>query len=416
MKTIGNIHHLKLTTVTPVSIGGDQGSLLSPYSDYVVSTNGASLHYIHPDKLEQAVAEKELLDEYVTYIQTGFDNNRSKFDLRQFITGRMKMNLETITRFSVANHGILHEQRIEVKPIVKSAGRAFLPGSSVKGAMRTAMLYDWLVKSKEGEQAMKQYFSNLRHWEKMEDEIQELKNQRGDYSARERMKDLKRKITSIERELFNEDKLFGTLRDDAGQDSRRIRISDSGFASAWEAHCLRRIRLLPMRAQAQPGSDIPILMEALPVGQQFRLDMMIEPPLSHPPLAYLESKETSAILKNLNNFTLDSLAYESYELGEANNRDNEEDIERLKDFYDILQARAESGEVFLRLGFGKTIYDNSLALALYNGGEEQESLEAFKRLRKLVWEKRLFEDDIYPMTRTITSDGMPLGWVKVSAV
>ena len=80
------------------------------------------------------------------------------------------------------------------------------------------------------------------------------------------------------------------------------------------------------------------------------------------------------------------------------------------DFYEKLQKRAEDGAVFLRLGFGKTANDNSLTLALANGLQDQTAFNQFRaHFHKL---KR--ENDLFPITRTVTPEGEPMGWVEVT--
>jgi hypothetical protein len=78
----------------------------------------------------------------------------------------------------------------------------------------------------------------------------------------------------------------------------------------------------------------------------------------------------------------------------------------------------DNGEHFLRIGFGKTRYDNSLSLSLLNGFEDEEdAYEAFDLFRLLFW--RLKEDqldDLYPVTRTVTAGYQPLGWVKLESI
>ncbi len=387
-KPIHHIHRLKLTTITPVCIGGNQDNRLSPYADYVVSNDGQHIQYINQKVLENAVMEADLLDDYVKYIATGVDNNRSRFDLRHFITGELKKEIDEVTAIKVPNHGIQHDSRIEFQPIAKSAGRAYLPGSSIKGALRTAMLYDWLVKTKQGESVLRSYFFLLEKWRDR------------DVSNRDVYKD-----------LFKEDKLFGTLRDDLGQDSRRIRVSDSGFTEQWGVFGVKRIRLLPLNKEGQ-GSDIPMPREAILSNEEFSLSLTIEPPVRHKALKYLADQDTDSILKNLNEFTLAALSMENAELNDADNRDNADELEQLSIFNNELLERAEKGEVFIRIGSGKTIYDNSLALALYNGGDPKESMKAFDSFRKLFWKVK-YADRIYPITRTVTNEGLPMGWVKV---
>ncbi|MEO1261918.1 MAG: type III-A CRISPR-associated RAMP protein Csm5 [Bacteroidota bacterium] len=406
-------HQLRLTTETPVSIGGNQDHKLSPYVDYVFSHDGETVHYINQRALEAAVSATGLLDEYVRNISLGMENNRSDFDLRAFIIGRLQKELDDVTAFKTINRGIATDRKQEVAPIAKTAGRAYLPGSSLKGALRTAILYGWLIGSKEGEKVIAEYFSMLKDWEYLESEFHRLKRDFSQHAKSEK-RELNKKMKALERRLFNEEALFGTIKDDVGQDSRRIRLTDTNVVGLWEVFGVQRIRLRPEGRQNPKGrgSTIPTPREAIP--EEFSLDcrLTIEPPLRHPALQYLASEDTGELLKKLSYFSQDAISFEITELEEARYREHQDAIDGLLNFYRRLKTRSEKGEVFLRLGAGKTIYDNSLALALYNGGDPEPSMDAFDRFRNVMWRVR-YADRIYPVTRTLTAEGLPLGWVKV---
>ena len=89
------------------------------------------------------------------------------------------------------------------------------------------------------------------------------------------------------------------------------------------------------------------------------------------------------------------------------------DLNYLIDFYYDLKKRIEKGETFLRLGSGKTFYDNSLVLALLMHPDDKIKAESGRHLRTV------FPNDIkslHPVTRTIAADGMPFGWVRTEVL
>lgn len=391
---INKTYQLSLTTLTPVSIGGDQADTLSPYADYVMSEDGNYIRYINQSIVEKAVLEKGLLDEYVLFIQTGMDNNRSAFNLKQYIQDRLKLSMEEATWKKVVNHGLALNTRQEINPIIKSKKRPFIPGSSIKGAIRTAILYDWLVGKERTEPELRFYFEQLKR-------LEALIRNRGDF----------RQIRDIQRSLFNEEKLFGHLnKSRTGPDARRIKVSDTNFQdNSLGIYPAKRIRL----KKGKDSSTIPIIREGIETIAPLKFSLSIEPPISNTRLQYLEKEDIISILNTLNRFTKDCIYNEIEELKLAHNPDFRREIHELLDFYSELADRAENGEIFLRLGFGKTLFDNSLILALFYGGEQEESTNAFYTYRKLMLRFKGHNDQLYPITRTVTFDNRPMGWVKI---
>ena len=381
--SINRTFPLKLTTVTPVSIGGDQGKLLSPYADYVLSSDESYVYYLQKELIEKAVLEKQKLGDYIRFIQLGMDNNRSDFNLLDFIQNTLKLELNEVTSYKLPNWGLYAKDRKQIQPVVKSAGNPFIPGSSIKGALRTAMLYDWLANTSEGETELAKYFHEIELW-------------------RNRQK-------ADQRNLFVEENLFGKLKDNKGQDSRRIKVSDTNcIKDGLVVLAAKRIRLKPEGKQSK-SSDIPTPREAVFSEHPLHFKLSIEPSLSNPVLDYWEKEDIGGVLKIINAFAIAAIDNEIYELEHADDNKFKQEINSMLEFYHDLKQRADNGEIFLRIGFGKTQYDNSLALALIRDEDK------FLTFRKWLW-KVSPKKEIHPVTRTVTPGGKPLGWVKLEPI
>jgi hypothetical protein len=213
--------------------------------------------------------------------------------------------------------------------------------------------------------------------------------------------------------FFPEQDLFGSLKTKTGPDARRIRVSDTSLTDqGLQVMALKRIRLTP-NPRGGGKAEIPIPREAFFSNTPLECSLGILSGFQSPVLRYWEEKPLTEILELLNGFTLDDLANEVYELENAPGGDFGEEVDALLDFYQTLRNRAKSGEVFLRLGFGKTIYDNSLALSLFNGIEDEDkATEAFDTFRQSFWRMNRHART-YPATRTVTPGNLPLGWVKL---
>jgi CRISPR-associated protein Csm5 len=375
-------HHLlqlNIRTLTPLHIGDDKGKTLSPYADYVFSPDGRYLHYLNLKKIEQAVMRAGALEEYVGLIQS-MDNNRSDLDLRRFLTERLKCPLDEVTAIRVPCKGLKADRKIPIIPIVKNAGNPYLPGSSLKGALRTAILYDWLVCTKAGEPEIKAFY-------------QELSTSK-----------------PSKKDVINAERLFGRLNDkERPPYTQFIRVRDSEPLPTEDlcVYSLRRIRIVPGGKKTK-GGDIPQVVEAIRPGVNLRTEISILPKFDNTVLNYWKTGKFEEIFPNIAGFSLDCIKNEIAELQDAYEKQDSKEVEALLEFYEDLKAQAEKGAVLLRLGFGKTINDNSLLLAFLNGLDEK----AWKKAQKVVSSNKAGE--FYPVTRAITPEGRPMGWVEIT--
>ena len=273
-------HKFQLQTLSPVSIGGDDAQSLSPYKDYIYSEDGRHIYYINQKALEPALAANpSLIDEYVAGIRYGMDNNRSSFNLSFFLNEKLGLSQAAYVAKEVPNWGLQTNERTEIKPIEKTAGRAYLPGSSLKGAIRTAILYDWLTNSEEGRREMERCVRNIK------DLIRFHKDRKGD----------RRRQRELEQGVFDEEKLFGNLRSRNGLDSHRILVSDTNTAAnALIVVATERIRLQSEREK----STIPTPREAVYSDQALNFTVQIQGPFTSKVLNYWEG-EKAEILKKI---------------------------------------------------------------------------------------------------------------------
>lgn len=396
---------ITLHTITPVSVGGDKGEQLSPYSDYIASADGAQLYYLNLPKLERAVLEAHALDAYIKAIRTTINNNRSEFDLEMFISRTLKQDVQDFIARRVSQRGIRPGQRVPITPVVKNAGNPYLPGSSLKGALRTAALYDWLVHTEDGLPHLQAAADALGHLRRLREQWLNLKKNRGDFR---KIREIEAEIKKHDRALFDERDLFGGLHD---AEARFLVVRDTQplAGEALEVQALRRIRLVPGKGK----SVIPQVVEAIPAGIEMQTELAIWPAFRKKALAYWNTGDFAGIFQHLQTFSLACIENEIGDLTDAlaepAKNDFAPDLKRLLDFYQNLKARAEAGEIFLRLGFGKTVHDNSLMLALLNGLERKTAWHDMRA----VFHKIRRESAFYPVTRLVTESGLPMGWVQI---
>ena len=164
-------YRIKLTTLTPVCIG--DGKTINPVTDYISDRN--QVHYLNKQNIAERLAgDDELMDRYMSEIISNMNNNRTEFDLKNFLEKVLKLSLHdyalySIERKSQANvskspdisGGKSQKQRKnEINTIIKNPDRSpYIPGSTLKGAIKTAFLYEWLLDKNNG--WCKKYLQNI---------------------------------------------------------------------------------------------------------------------------------------------------------------------------------------------------------------------------------------------------------------
>jgi CRISPR type III-A-associated RAMP protein Csm5 len=440
MKELNKQHYIHLTTETPLSILADAARWLSPYADFIVSDKGDYLYYIDNQLVEKALEKKpEFIDDYVNGVRdgmNGLDVNRSNFDLKDFMTKRLGISLNSNNYRVVKAKGqwLGKDNRAKktiLQTVAKEAERLYLSGSSLKGAMRTAILYDWLMNTTDGQAALNQTIAILKYiatspnclkYNELLKEKQDLdkKRQRLSTEKHQVLKSLERELHRAANDagIFDEEQLFGKLiirRGDKPQppiaqymmcrDSRPIpdRFLEATFAT--------RIRRIPAKNE-QGSGEIPIPREAISKGATIQTSFAIrlgQIPENHA-LSYW-NKNTDDIMSVVGHFSKQFVRYEIEKLEEGLEKADSKKIEKLLDFYTRLQERMLNGEQFMRIGSGKTFYDNSLVLSLLTHPDKIVQTESATHLR-MVFPAEV--KSLHPVTRTISADGLPFGWLKIA--
>ncbi|WP_456427209.1 type III-A CRISPR-associated RAMP protein Csm5 [Rhodocaloribacter sp.] len=271
-----------LETLTPVFIGAGEHRVLSPYSDYVEENRHVLI--LDPKKMEDALAEQpELIDEYVTGIRQNMDNTRSDFSLGSFIRNRLKREpAELATARLPIRGGTLGKNQI--RRHIADAGRPFIPGSSIKGAIRTAVLFKWLD-GNTGASTRNELIGLI---------------QRGDWKALKKFPVQQRCFGNISNDLF-----------------RHVRVTDTapGRPEDMEIAEVKRTYVRPYSGP-RPGrkgrEEIPQWSEIVPTGERFTFQISIlkgTPP--NEAFSFLQSGDAQALFRLVNDFSFASVARES---------------------------------------------------------------------------------------------------------
>ena len=133
---------IKIKTLSPLHIGGKEVSL-SPLN-YVI-LNG-KCYVINEDRLSERLYEQRKLKEFVDFVIKGGE----RVDIRRFLASHSFLNSAFLN--STASYFTTCEGRVygNIKPFIRDAfARPYIPGSSIKGSLRTSIMYVILKRMKE---------------------------------------------------------------------------------------------------------------------------------------------------------------------------------------------------------------------------------------------------------------------------
>lgn len=370
----------RLEALTPLFVGSGQPPL-SPLTDFVCDEG--SILLIHPEKLAGALAAKPgLMDEYVASVRK-HTASRSGFDLRRFLEHRVGADPATLAYARVPARGEVGRLPL-VRPVT-NGGRPYLPGSSLKGALRTALFAEHL----RTPQALA------------------TRKRLRECARANQWKDLK--------DMRLEQEVFGRFHTDL---LRVLRPADTVPTAADTLEAVE-VHTVPLwnrtRREAIPQGRLVIRKGTALTGS---LSILAGVARSDA-FPFLETADFPALFKPINDFAYRCAEREAYLLDKAAAED-EKAFGDLADFYDGLAQRIKAlpdDEVILRLGRGKTFFDQSLGLVLEDPPEGEDPA-IVPYLNTLKVGRNVREAARFPKMRSfVVAKGQPvapLGWVHLA--
>lgn len=350
---MSNVFKIKLTTISPVHIGCQYN--ISPYSDYIYKEG--KIYFIDENKLINFFRSSEnmdkLMEEYLDIIKAQASSNiEDKHNLEDFFD-KYGLELKEFSICSLPTNGRITQN---INKTVNTSGRPYIPGSSLKGAIRTCLLY---------------------HHIKPQDN----------------------NITST-----SEGNIFGRYGNDI---LKNLLISDTNTTTIDDLIILRTARY----NLAKKSEDAPAIFESINKGVDLEFKIKTKPVLDKK-FDYFESDNISEIFSIINKFYRDTIDRELKILQE----NNHPMITKIVSFYHELKkeinlAEDKDSTAIMRIGAGKTFFENTIGLAL-----EKSELEQI--IARLGREQRKTNKNFFPKTRTTVGYGgnldQVLGWVKIS--
>ena len=363
---------VNITTLSPLHIGS--GEQLSSVGEYFVSANHAV--FLDNDALMQHLHNEGLLQAYVEHIH----NKGIQFDFYETLQ-TMGVNLDAFRHKAIKlnQSGLITGKNNELRLCIKTNGEAYIPGSSLKGLIRTAIIFDLLKKEN-------------RQWK---DFIEELKTGIADNDR----KAIERIWKDLEKDLFP-DEIAGILR-----------LSDSDPVD--EQHLVVE-QIIRQHFYGENTEGLDWLCECINSDSVLSLSLAsyLSPNLNYGNFEWLKSNNPRQLAAILNQFSRQQLLMEIELLQAASHKISlrNELLEKLQGYLEQIE-NANDEFAIVRLGQGKTIFFQTL-LALLPDQERASLLH-------LLFNKGNPEiaHRIIPRTRSLTAlNNQMLGWVKLEII
>lgn len=395
---LGYSFDYEISVITPIHIGGSE--IISPIGDYIYKDS--NIYFIDREKLGQLLIENNLVNDYVLAIDkisnedkidfliSFFKNRINNFDFNEIISGKslpafIKNNPVEISRFVVENENY------------------YIPGSSLKGAINTAILYNWLLNKDN-------FKRNLEPWL--------IKIKQIDESSLKNNQQRKDKKKNFEK-YFDEDvlaKCFGSVKNRERMPMIDFRVSDTSplDQNDFSFYEIARFRI------DNGEDDIPIIKECLVPKSKANGKLQI----TYSKIDFTKKKiynhliqnfiDKNNIIKLLNEFSSAVIEFELQSLSTL--KKTQGDLLEYKKILNDLKQKCDSNQeiAYLRLGFGKMQFFQTIAVAIFNHfGKNNDNI---------LWENYLWYcagfpeelGEIYPITRALTTiNETPLGWVEI---
>ena len=237
-----SVYDLTLTTRSPLHLGT---SRVINKTDYIFDPRQSLLTVLDTQKMFQALLERDLVEAYEAFILGG-QNNMFYFLVRE--CGFTNEDIQRMSLYQVNTAGSLGagQSLKDIKQIVRAPdGQVYIPGSSIKGAIRTALLLGPVSRAVPGKDEHIGF----------------------DYSFREGRYVNKIEYLNIpERDKY---KLHGSTVSSVMQG---IRISDSQPISNSHVALASKVDILP----DGQSNQLNLMWECLPPGTQLHFKMTLD--------------------------------------------------------------------------------------------------------------------------------------------
>ncbi len=383
---------IKLTPLSPVHIGTDNSKIISPFSDYFVDEENRVACYIDHSKLDKFLESQDerVITNFVDAIRNQNSSAGKKYTIDKFLRRHGKNPYDYVLKqVPVSDFKEIKSQQIN--PTIKNAGQPYISGSTIKGAIRNALLFDKLLRDK----ACK---SDL------EKQINKCKDQK--------------ELENIEKE-FNH-KIFGKFGDDM---MKFLRVSDTTCFSdnSLKVYHSKRVNIksgkdaIPMNYEAIIPNQKSVTFEIKSSAKEIHKKEYSK--LNNDEFSYLCEGNEEEIFKILRNFSESFISHEKAALEKSNSEESRHITKSLLNFLNFIVSKNYNikGAVIF-LGRGKSFFNSTIDMCFGD-----EVIEKIRKKAKLGINRKIKKlNNLFPTTRTVYYENGQIrgmfGWAKISKV
>ncbi|GEM_PF-6864176 len=340
-KSLIEKHCIRLTTLTPVSIGSHEEPL-SPIVDYVCDKG--KIHFINQELFIKELIHKELIEEYELFISSISSQQENKHELFQKFLINNEITISSIS--NISRDFVVRGNLTEISKHINSSGRFYISGATIKGAIKQALFAykysdtNFVNAINKSHRGKKELYKDSSCFIKKPEEFFNAKKSKF---------------------LYNNSSFWGV------EDTNFVNIDRTTIIQ------LDRKRLMP-KLEEKDLTDLSVLQEAikertnLKVNLYFRtskLDNITKDKIT----TYVTKQvfELPYFFKAINNFTKEFI---KYQLSFVNSDELDEYKEQLENYLKIVeQFLQDNNRALLCIGFGKSMLQNSIALSVKNNWE-----------------------------------------------
>ncbi len=380
----------QLQTLTPIHIGS--GETLNHIDGCY--TNG---NWYHID-LDRVLAHSSTDVNALTS-----EMSRRDFRWQRYLSQR-NMNPTDFAAYRLAC--LTSPETGEIREAIKTFGnQPYIPGSTFKGALRTALLSERIIKDE-------QLFQNgLAHLQNLTRQIARG-NPRTETPAKK-----------IEQDAFGKDPNHDLLRALQVSDTEPITSHALEIGTAWTITLNQNDQLVQ---KIEGGREYKNYVQQIPAGQKLTFTIKLDE------LLFRKNEKSKLRFSDLQEEAIRDIAGVCRVDAESLMKNEQEffdyyDFPNIPDLYDELIAQNENlakGEFILQIGWGTGYNANTVTSLFTDDNDAPDNLSMDLRERFRLGESRSqrghYDEREYPKTRRILYQGRnpiaPLGWVKISSI
>lgn len=400
-----------LNIITPVFIGSNH--YLSPYSDYFYFNN--KVYYIFFNNLVEMIPNYDV-NKFLQNFYTILNSNKERFHLYEILR---QLDIDPVSLATYAVPCLINPENRNIRETVSTSDKIFIPGSSIKGAFRNAILYDYLNNTEEGKESFDVFIRKLNTvillYQGKQKEILNLESSGKNLKSYKEKQSLKRKIDFILHPLrerintfikFLESDLFGN-----GPDfdfMKLLAVSDSNAIPKEQSIYIEEINRIRIRDKKIIGTT----QVAEVIKNKLRFEFSITLNTTNgfiPNLKYFSNLDIHNILKMVHAFSKDQIRNEIDLYG------NDRVFRNAVSFINGLLEH-NNNAYLIRIGANKTFLFNTISSLI-----PANSFRAFREIMRIgenPFTGRLVRGHFPSTQRFISSNNnfVTPGWCSINSI